>query len=410
MFESRITNQNKRRYDHSFKEKFDRVLYDLKSFHTNEHLLLLSIVSLFLPYQYSAACLALLLVWLLIKKELIADVKKQKGAPFLYAFIFLEIAVSAFYGNMVGLINSAGFLLIGLYIAFYRQTITPKLFHYVIHIYVGMSLFAAAYGLFEFEKISARNGYSFFDFVIEDAPKDRINSTFKNANFYATMIDYFLIFCTFEFLRDKNKWKRLYYLLAALLNFFMLILTGCRAALIPFIFIIPIFLWYHKRKKLFAASVAVEGIGACFIALRPELIPRIDDVKSVNSRFQIWSAALKAIPDHLFFGMGPQTYGFIYKSLNAKKAPHAHNIYIDAILSYGIVGTAIGLGYFFTLFKEILAVRNNKQVPLFFPMIICFILSALIHGLLDCTLNFLVTGTTFMIVINSACMYTHQKN
>lgn len=387
------------------KQKFERVIYDLKHFSRNEKIILICIIALFLPFQYAAAFIAAILLYLLVSGQLIQCIKEQLGAKWLYSFIFLEIFVSLYWHNNIGLINSLGYLLIAFYIAFYRKNINPKLFNYIIHIYVFMSIFAAGYGLIEFNKISIRNGHSFFDFVIMDRPKDRINSTFMNANFYATMIDFFLIFCVYEFLRDDNLYKRIYYTLVALLNFGMLLLTGCRAALLPFVFIIPVFLWFHKKKKLFYAAMGVEITGGCMVILNPGLIPRIEDFGTVSSRFKIWKTAVKGILAHPLLGMGPQTYGFIYKSYNGKKAPHAHNIYLDSLLSYGIIGTGLLLGYLYSLFKEIWSIKDSKQAPLFYPMIICFILSALVQGLVDVTLNFLVTGTTFMMIMNSASMY-----
>ena len=389
--------------------KLQRTIYDLQTFTSGEKLVLLCVLALFLPFQYAAVAIALLLLIPLSKGELWPAILKQRGAKWFYAFVILEIAVSTYYKNWIGLLNAGGYLLVGFFVAYYRKELNPKLFNYVVHIMVFMSLFEAVWGCVEFYRISTRNGFDFFDFVIANRPKDRINGTFMNAAFYGTMIDFFLIFCCYEFLRDKNINKRVYYLTCAAINFFMLILTGTRGALLPLIFIIPVFLWFHKKKTHFWICVTLELIVGILILFNPEVIPRFEDLGTVNSRVKIWHTALLGIAAWPLFGQGPQTYGNIYKLFNGHKAPHAHNVYLDVLLSFGIVGTALLGGYTLSLLKEIFSIYNYREEKLFFPMIICFVLVALVQGLVDNTLNFLVTGTTFALVLNSACMYSNPR-
>jgi O-antigen ligase len=94
--------------------------------------------------------------------------------------------------------------------------------------------------------------------------------------------------------------------------------------------------------------------------------------------------------------------------VNGHKAPHAHNIYIDSILSYGIIGTIILLAYIFVLNKEIFVSNTRKENPALFGMMMCFIAIVLVYGLLDCTLNIVATGTLCFIILNSACMYKEK--
>ena len=87
---------------------------------------------------------------------------------------------------------------------------------------------------------------------------------------------------------------------------------------------------------------------------------------------------------------------------------HDHNIYIDSILSYGVVGTVVLLAYTFVLNKEIFTSHTRKENPALFGMMMCFIAIVLIYGLLDCTLNIVATGTLCFIILNSACMYLEK--
>ena len=106
------------------------------------------------------------------------------------------------------------------------------------------------------------------------------------------------------------------------------------------------------------------------------------------------------------FGNGPQTYGRLYPIYDWHKAPHAHNIYIDAISSYGIIGTVLLVGYYVYLGEEMMQVRKHKAL---FGMMVSFVLVYLIHGLLDCTLNALWTGMLFFVVLNTGAMYRKEN-
>ena len=117
------------------------------------------------------------------------------------------------------MLNAGGFVLIGFFIAFYRRQLTPRLFQYVVSEIIVLSWLAGFYGLYEFQKVSARKGYDFFDFVIQNSPKDRINSTFMNANFYATILEFEVVFCLYKFIRTKKAGFRVYYVVTACFNF-----------------------------------------------------------------------------------------------------------------------------------------------------------------------------------------------
>ena len=381
---------------------------EFKHFDSFEKSILIAVASLFLPFELACVVLAIVILYGLKRGNLLQAIKKQPGAKWLYAFILLQIIVTLFYQNWMGFMNAFGFLGIALFIAYYRDHLNPKLFQYIVSEIIVLSLFAAAYGLYEFKIVSENSGYSFFDFKIQEKPNDRINATFMNANFYATICEFVIVFCLYKFIRTNKVSMRISYLVIAFINFIMMLLTGCRTALLPFVFIFLIFFWQCKEKGWLMFSAASEGVALLIVSMFPKLIPRITNMKTFASRVKIWTTAKEAIMMHPIFGQGPQTYGFVYKSLHGHKAPHAHNIYIDSILSFGIVGTCIGLLYFISLWKEIRQYKMWKEDIYVFPLILCFIVIALVHGILDCTLNFAATGIIFMMVLNSCSQF--QKN
>ena len=145
---------------------------------------------LFLPYQIASVAVACILIQALCRHKLVDAIKNQTGAIFFYSFIVLEFIVSIFHSNWTGFGNTWLFVLIGLYGAYYRRSITKSTFEKMCDLIIILSVFAAIYGLYQFNQISLANGRTFLEFHIFNSPKRRITSTFMNANIYAMVIDF----------------------------------------------------------------------------------------------------------------------------------------------------------------------------------------------------------------------------
>ncbi|NME44723.1 O-antigen ligase family protein [Faecalicoccus pleomorphus] len=380
-----------------------RLKEELHSFQNTDWMLLLVTVSLFLTQYVMAGVLILYLGWMIYKKQLWSAIKEQPGALWIYLFVFLEIIVSLFATNFTGLVNAIGMLLVVGFISGYRQQIHPKLFHYMIDIMLIGSIFVGILALFQFADFSAQKGYDFFEFHIQNSPKRRIMATFDNANLYATMLEFWIFFCVYRFIQCRGLLKRILYVVVGLFNFGLLYLTGCRTALLPLVVIIPLFFFLAREKKWLLLSLAGLGIGIILVFMEPDLIPRITDMSTLESRFNIWNCAWMGIQNYPIFGLGPQSYHLYYQMFNGHKAPHAHNIYVDSLASYGIVGTLLIIYYACRyLFPEIGNVRLYDRE--LFGLIIGFILIFLIHGLLDVTMNVLATALVFMMILNAGVL------
>lgn len=379
---------------------------EIQSLSLEEKMVLFVACSLFLPMYVSTICIAIVTGFALFKKNLFSSIKHQIGAKFLYAFCLLEVIVSLFYANSIGVINALGMLLIGAYIAFYRNHISSHVFDLMIEMIIFLSLIIAVFGLFEFNYYSQLANHSFFDLYVQNKPSRRVHVSFFNANIYAMMIEFFIVSCLYRWIKCSSIQEKTYYVFCGTVNLIMLYLTGCRTAFIPLALVVPVFFICYGERKWILLSIGLIITGIIAVLLIPDLIPRLSDVSTLESRFEIWEGALQGIAMYPFFGNGPQTYGRLYSIYDWHKAPHAHNIYIDAISSYGIIGTVLLVGYYMYLGKEMIQVRKHRAL---FGMMVSFVLIYLIHGLLDCTLNALWTGMFFFIVLNTGAMYRKEN-
>lgn len=368
----------------------------LQSYSFEEKILILSTISIFLPMPITALWLTLVLGWGIYNKKISFSWQKNDPLHLIVLFSILEIIVSLFYQNFIGVGNAIGILFVTLYIMFYRQTIHKDLFHILLNIVLVGSVIAAIYGLFEFQYLSELKGYSFFDFHVQNSPKGRIHVFFGNANLYAMMIEFFISICLYRWVKTNSIQHKTIYVMIGLLNIGMLYLTGCRAAFIPLAIIVPLFFIIYGNKKYIAIALSLIGLGFICIFLFPDLIPRLDDLKTVNSRFKIWNGAIQIIQMYPLLGNGPQAYGHLNQIYHWHKAPHAHNIYLDSLASYGLIGTLILLRSIYLVIKEQYKIRNDKAR---FALFISIWTIILVHGFFDCTLNVLCTSMLALMIL-----------
>ena len=87
---------------------------------------------------------------------------------------------------------------------------------------------------------------------------------------------------------------------------------------------------------------------AGFFFLNPDKFPRIEYlISNLDVRIQIWSCAIQGIKASPLLGQGPFTYMMILDKYNGHLTQHAHSVYLDPLLSFGIIGLACLVPYIY---------------------------------------------------------------
>ncbi|MDO4467966.1 MAG: O-antigen ligase family protein [Bacillota bacterium] len=375
----------------------------LASLSKEEKIILTSVLFLFIgPYSLMVFLFGVI-VWEIKEKRFFEEIKNQPGYQFLYSFIFLGIVVSLLCKNFMGLVNMGGYLILFGFMLYYRKHLTKRLLPILLEEIVLLSIVVNIIGLGQFAYLSNKHGHSFFEFKVFNSPKKRITYTFWNANFYAMMIEFVIVCCMTRFVQVKKVTSKIFYVAVGLFNLFLMYLTGCRAAFMPFVLLVPAFLFLSRERVWGILSVLCIALFAIGIYFFPQLIPRIDDVKTVDSRIKIWTCAINGLKDHPLFGQGPQAYNLINKQYGGHPAPHTHNIYLDVLVNFGVVGTSLILAFIAKMRKEVSQLCQWKEHPEYFAMVVAFVIIVLIHGIMDCTLNMPSTGLFFLFIVNMGC-------
>lgn len=379
----------------------------LDGYTINEYLIMLVCASIFLPFYIPMATIVIVLLYLVFKGKLLSVINAVPKAWFLLGFLAITTIVAYLSGNTLGGLCGIGMTVIFLFILFYRTTINPRLFEFIIDACCLVSLFCFVWSLMEYYSIVHSLDYRMLDLQIEDDPTYRINSTFFNANYYAMAIEFLILMCVYKMMEVKSLRRIIYYVVTIFCNLFALYLTGCRTAWVTFIFTIPLMFFLNKKGLYLKLTFGMFVSAAVALFIKPELFPRGGSFMDyLGTRIDIWYASMKGIVAHPLFGEGPLTYYYRYADYGGPYTQHAHSVYLDPLLSHGIIPLILFGIYLFDNAKEIWQLFSKRLNMRLFSLIISFVLTVFIHGILDYTIFWIQTSLLFFIVFSAGSMYT----
>lgn len=384
--------------------------YLKKHFTHNQRYIIVAILSLFLPFYMCATVIIFLTVRLLLKGEIQEAYRNTPKSQFILYFSGLSLIVSLFYQNYYGAACSIGILAILSFVLYYRQHITPELFEFITNCIIVLSVFAAMYALIEYIGILNKLDIDQLEIRFFNKPQDRINSVFFNANYYAMMIEFFVCLTFYKILKIENikkEWKKFaYYLCVIGINLFMLLLTACRTAWPAIAGGIMIMLIIDKRYKTCAFIFGGVLLVCLYFLFNPSQFPRVDNIVAYfMTRQNIWEVAIANIKTHPLFGEGPMTYMHIYPLYHGHPTEHAHSIYLDPVLCFGIIGLLTIVPFIWSNIKRLYLLWKKKIDKTMVALMIAFTVMIFIHGVLDYTIFFVQTGFLYLLIASSFDVY-----
>lgn len=367
----------------------------LSSLSAEQKACVLAACSIYLPFPLTICVIVALLYRYRNSVSLQTLFRETPGIGWILAFWCIGILSSVLWQNWLGFANALGIVVIFLFIMLYRHFMNRDTLECTIFWWVLLSIPAGLFGILQYIIYSIQAG----TMMVQDNPAMRVSSVFYHTNLYATLLVMIILLCMYCFIRYKSRQDRMFLFCTASFNFFMLLLTGCRSALVPFALVVPVFFWADNKRKLLTGTLLVEAVALISILFVPDLIPRLDDVSTLYSRMRIWEAVLDYLPHCFWFGMGPQAFALLGDATKLY-APHAHNIVLDSLLCYGITGTLCICGFLLTQLIRLFKMPKGHGNRALFSLILCLYIAAVIQGIIDVTLDFPATGLMFLLLIS----------
>lgn len=358
---------------------------------TKTNILTFTSISIFLPYMLSGIVLAFLAIYVVANKHTRQLVFLHNSSKLLKLCFAYVLVVPFIYQNWYGLAVGLGMILaiiLGMYI---RSIMTRVLYERILTLICALSLTSAGYAMIE----------KLINLIFDGRHSHRIAAVFSHPNYFGTIVGTVIIICAYKVLTNQeNKW--FYYLVIAI-NVISMYLCKSMFVWVEVFLGITVLLLVMKKHRLLALWFLGGALGAfCIFVLDLNIIPRLSDVGvTVNLRGQIWRMAIEEIKRAPLFGHGFMSFSYLYDSTYLNKLiPHAHNIYLDMLLNFGVIGTVMFVLYIVKFYGSIIRARFKENDIMITSLVLAVIVAALAHGFTDLTLLWIQTFPLFLIVLS----------
>lgn len=352
-------------------------------------LVILLAASIFAPFYVSMLVVIGIALMTMINCKKRVRAFEAPYTKFLFVFLIVTFFVAAIYNNYIGMAYSILIYAAVSCALYLRSIMTRSIFNAAMDlICVGsiLSLFVALY-----QKASA----------FQTMPDYRPVSVFTNANYYGMIIEFVVIIALYRIFTNAE--LSAFYFAVIGLNFIGLYLTASFSSFTAMFAAVTLMLVLKKKKRIAFAFIlsVIAMIG--LLTVFPQLLPRGSQAidHTLAQRLSIWTASIKGIQQHPLFGRGAMAYQMIYEQFSGYKTYHCHNLFLDILLNFGVVGFAcIGVYVVVQMKLLLLRVKNNICMDMNILMAAAAV-AVFVHGLTDVTILWIQTGALFALIYSS---------
>ena len=374
----------------------------LKGLSSKELTLLGIILSIFLPFYLFVVVFCLYIISLIFTGDMKSILQKMGEHPMLLFFLGYSTVISIFAQNWMGLVASVGMLLFTVFFLHYQSILSHKFFRLILQLVLFGSVLSAAFASLEHFQIVKKFNYAFLSPNMQVWHQNRAEVTFFNPNYYGIICCFCIMIAFYLFTTTKLNWLKVFCVIAGFVNLFGLNFTQNRTAFPAIIAGAIIYLFTTiKNWKAFWLSIGVFAIGLSFL-FSSDLGVRMGTLdSSMEERISIWDAGMVLFKQNPFWGEGPLTYMHSYPRIHAPYHEHAHSLYIDTILSYGIVGTILLVLSSVAPVRLMMDMSQESGKRPIIGLYLSFLTVVAVHGIFDLALFWIQSGFIFLLVMCS---------
>ena len=374
----------------------------LRGLSSKELILLGIILSIFLPFYLFVVVFCLYIISLIFTGDMKSILQKMGEHPMLLLFLGYSTVISILAQNWMGLVASVGMFLFAIFFLHYQSILSHKFFRLILQLVLFGSVLSAAFASLEHFQIVKKFNYAFLSPNMQVWHQNRAEVTFFNPNYYGIICCFCIMIAFYLFTTTKLNWLKVFCVIAGFVNLFGLNFTQNRTAFPAIIAGAIIYLFTTiKNWKAFWLSIGVFAIGLSFL-FSSDLGVRMGTLdSSMEERISIWDAGMALFKQNPFWGEGPLTYMHSYPRIYAPYHEHAHSLYIDTILSYGIVGTILLVLSSVAPVRLMMDMSQESGKRPIIGLYLSFLTVVAVHGIFDLALFWIQSGFIFLLVMCS---------
>lgn len=214
----------------------------------------------------------------------------------------------------------------------------------------------------------------------------RVDGTFGNATYLAVYMLFNLFFALWLLVRSQNIGPRIFYAAAMACQFIIIYKTATRGAIIGLLgglFVTTLLIVIFERNSTWIRKTAIAAlvalvlvIGGFFLMKDTEFVRgsrtlarfasiSVSQIKT-QGRYYIWPMAWSGVKERPVLGWGQENFNYVFNKYYDPKLynqepwfDRTHNIFLDWLISAGILGLASYLSLYAALFLYLWKNKND---------------------------------------------------
>lgn len=300
---------------------------------------------------------------------------------------------------------------------------------------IALAMLLSVYAVFQFLTATDEVVSVIGEFTKPEGYRKRGSATFISPNNLAGYLEMVLpLALSFTLIGRFSPVQKIFLGYASLVIFAGLSATVSRGGWLASVVSLLVLFFYLVRQRdywkraLLTLGALVAGFAIFFMKAEksPERIERFDEAKAVEDvRVKLWAPAAAMWKDHALFGVGPNHFDERFRQYRPAdpalqgKPERTHNDYLNALVDWGLVGTALIAAcwtiFFIDVFRswkhvqraqnDLGAKRSNKSAFVLGGSL--GLVAILVHSFVD--FNMHVPATAILAVVILALVGAHYR-
>ncbi|MCL2563945.1 MAG: O-antigen ligase family protein [Oscillospiraceae bacterium] len=340
------------------------------------------------------------------------------GNKYLYAYMLLYVLVTAVFLWRGGSLQVTGLIVVFMLfsVLLMNAVKTRQTLRMMLTLMVAAGAAVALFGLYQFFISGTETASAWVDSEVFDIGV-RIYATFGNPNVLGTYFVLLIPLGLALLLRRQGRVSRLLLVLAIALMGGALVLTFSRGAYMGILAALALF-FVLLDKRLILPGILAVGV---LILLLPDVVTSrflsIGDMTDTSSIFRvsIWTGAGDMIRNHWLIGIGPgeAAWWAVYPTfaLPAVATEHAHNLFLQVLAEFGVVGFGVFLLILIHFYKNTIAsfIGGKGERRLIAIAAIAGVTGFLLMGMVDYSLYNFRLRLLFWVILAVGLINRHLK-
>ncbi len=363
-----------------------RKYFSPDSLRRGEILIYALVVSIFIHYALAAVMLVVIAAAVLIIGKYRRMLKTLKFRFVGYAFCLLTALVAAINSNWLGVLCSFGAFVIFITGHFAHAVMTSKTFETCLNLCCVSSIFVSLYVIIE--RICFWKTVNY-----------RCQGLFFNPNYLATVLATVIIICAYKVIARQG--NMLFYYITAAVCVLPLYFSGSMFIWIEVFIAVAVLLSLTNQHNILSIFLIIFSFCCAIVYFAPDILPRFSEsAATLENRMRIWELSIGAIKLNPIFGKGFLTYFYMFKNFSpAYPTTHAHNIFLEPLLSFGALGTIVLIAFFALYYKRLLYCKSYSHNSFISALILSLTAGVFVHSLVDMTMLWIQTAALYAVIM-----------